>query len=68
MCKPDVPVDHEHYDPKILMKHHRFFGHFLYAIRRIADEDTLTVLAYAMRGVPHEIFEVVSVHLRTGDR
>ncbi|KAF2189963.1 kinase-like protein [Zopfia rhizophila CBS 207.26] len=55
--KPDVPVDHEHYDLKILMKHHQFFGPFPLSYQEIAGGDTLTVLAYAMRGVPHEMMK-----------
>lgn len=55
--KPDVHADHEHYELKILMKHHQFFGPFPLSYREIADEDTLKILAYVMKGVPHEIMK-----------
>jgi len=55
--KPDVPVDHEHYDLKILMKHHQYFGPFPLSYREIADEDILTILAHVMNGVPHEMLK-----------
>jgi serine/threonine protein kinase len=61
--KPDVPADHEHYELKILMKHHQYFGPFPLSYKEIADEDTLSILAYVMKGVPHgkmKLFEYVT--------
>ncbi|KAJ8106697.1 hypothetical protein OPT61_g9367 [Boeremia exigua] len=55
--KPDVPADREHYGLKILMKHHQYFGPFPLSYKEIADEDSCTILAYAMNGVPRELMK-----------
>ena len=52
--KPDVPVDHEEYELKILMKQHQFFGPFPLSYKEIADDETLAILTYVMHGVPPE--------------
>lgn len=52
--EPDVSVEDEFFDVKILMKHHQFFGPFPLSYREIADEDVLTILTYVMNEVPRE--------------
>ena len=39
------------------MKHHQVFGPFPLSFREIADENILTILAYVMNGVPHELLK-----------
>jgi len=39
------------------MKHHQYFGPFPLSYREIADEDSLTILAHVMNGVPHEMLK-----------
>ncbi|QVM09576.1 hypothetical protein D8B26_004231 [Coccidioides posadasii str. Silveira] len=52
--KPDVPVDHDEYDLKILMEHHRCFGPFPLSYQEIADEGRLEVLMWIMENSPAE--------------
>lgn len=52
--RPDVPVDHDEYDVKILMKHHRCFGPFPASYEEIADQERLAVLAWIMHNSPSE--------------
>lgn len=49
--KPDVPVDHEHYELKILMKHCQFFGPYPSSYQEITNEDTQKILIYIMETV-----------------
>lgn len=51
--KPDVPADHDEYDVKILMKHHRCFGPFPESYE-IADQERLAVLVWIMQESPPE--------------
>lgn len=50
--KPDVPADHDNYDVKILMKHHRCFGPFPLSYEEIADQTRLSVLTWIMENSP----------------
>lgn len=52
--KPDVPPDHDEYDVKILLKHHRCFGPFPESYEQIADQQRLAVLAWVMQNSPPE--------------
>lgn len=52
--KPDIPVNHNEYDVKILMKQHRFFGPFPESFEQIADQDRLAVLVWVMQNSPPE--------------
>ncbi|KAJ5921055.1 hypothetical protein N7466_009381 [Penicillium verhagenii] len=52
--KPDVPADHDEYDLKILMKHHRCFGPFPESYEEIADQKRLAVLLWVMKESPPE--------------
>ncbi|KAJ5735151.1 kinase-like protein [Penicillium malachiteum] len=47
--KPDVPVDHEDYDLKILMKHHQCFGPFPASYDEIANLERRAVLIWVMQ-------------------
>lgn len=46
--KPDVPVDHEDYDLKILMKHHQCFGPFPTSYDEIATPERQAFLLWVM--------------------
>lgn len=46
--KPDVPVDHEDYDLKILMKHHQCFGPFPTSCDEIATPERQAFLLWVM--------------------
>lgn len=46
--KPDVAVDHEHYELKIMMKHCQFFGPYPPSFQELADEDTQKFLAFVV--------------------
>ncbi|KAF2163451.1 hypothetical protein M409DRAFT_68403 [Zasmidium cellare ATCC 36951] len=48
LLRPDVPVDHDEYDLKILMKQNQFFGPPPIKYTEIADEDRLEVLTYVV--------------------
>lgn len=61
--KPDVPVDHDEYDMKILMKHHRCFGPFPESYKEIADDERLSVLMWIMQNSPPETLK--PFHLTT---
>ncbi|KAJ5198338.1 kinase-like protein [Penicillium cinerascens] len=50
--KPDVPVDHEDYDLKILMKHHRCFGPFPASYDEIANQQRRAVLIWVTQNCP----------------
>lgn len=50
--KPDVPVDHEDYDLKILMKHHQFFGPFPASYDEIANQERRAILIWVMQHCP----------------
>lgn len=50
--KPDVLIDHEDYDYKLLMKYHQIFGPFPWTYSQIADEDTLKALSFIMDSTP----------------
>ncbi|KAK2746779.1 hypothetical protein FQN55_005506 [Onygenales sp. PD_40] len=50
--KPDAPVNHDEYDLKILIKHHRCFGPFPISFREIADEERVEVLLWIMENTP----------------
>ncbi|KAL4984446.1 kinase-like domain-containing protein [Aspergillus falconensis] len=50
--KPDVPPDHDEYDVKILLKHHRCFGPFPESYEQIADQQRLAVLTWVMQNSP----------------
>ncbi|KAE8404319.1 kinase-like domain-containing protein [Aspergillus pseudonomiae] len=52
--KPDVPADHDEYDVKILMKHHRCFGPFPESYEQIADQERLAILVWIMQNSPPE--------------
>ncbi|KAL4934760.1 hypothetical protein BDV06DRAFT_208308 [Aspergillus oleicola] len=52
--KPDVPPDHDEYDVKILLKHHRCFGPFPESYEEIADQQRLAVLTWIMQNSPAE--------------
>jgi serine/threonine protein kinase len=52
--KPDVPVDHEEYELKILARQHQFFGPFPLSYKDLADDEMLGVLTYVMNSVPKE--------------
>lgn len=62
--KPDVPVDHDEYDIKILMKHHWCFGPFPDSYKDIADQERLAVLVWIMQNSPPEtmrLFHLITV-------
>jgi hypothetical protein len=63
MFKPDVPVDHDEYDIRILMKHHRCFGPFPKSYDEIADQERLAVLVWVMQNSPGETLK--PFHLTT---
>ncbi|RWQ92407.1 kinase-like domain-containing protein [Paecilomyces variotii] len=52
--KPDVSPDHDEYDIKILLKHHRCFGPFPESYEEIADQERLAVLIWVMQNSPPE--------------
>ncbi|KAL4925821.1 putative serine/threonine protein kinase [Aspergillus undulatus] len=52
--KPDVPPDHDEYDVKILLKHHRCFGPFPESYEEIADQQRLAILTWVMQNSPAE--------------
>jgi hypothetical protein len=52
--KPDVPVDDDDYDIKILKKHHQCFGPFPESYEQIADQERLAVLVWIMQNTPSE--------------
>jgi hypothetical protein len=52
--KPNVPVDHDEYDLKILIKHHLCFGPFPVSYNEIADKERLAVLTWIMENSPVE--------------
>ncbi|EPE32179.1 Protein kinase-like (PK-like) [Glarea lozoyensis ATCC 20868] len=52
--KPHVPFGHDHYEIKIVMKNHQFFGPFPLRYRELVDEEMLEVITYIMNGVPLE--------------
>jgi serine/threonine protein kinase len=52
--KPDIPVDHEDYDVKILLKHHRSFGPFPPSFEEIADDERLAVMVWINNNTPME--------------
>jgi len=54
LFRPDVPVDHDEYDIKILRKHHQCFGPFPVSYEQIADEERLGVLTWIMNTTPRE--------------
>jgi serine/threonine protein kinase len=54
IMKPDVPIGHEDYDFKILLKYHQCFGPFPWTYAEIADEDTLKALSWIMHSTPPE--------------
>jgi hypothetical protein len=47
--KPDVPVDHEDYDLKNLMKHHQCFGPFPASYDEIANQERRAILVWVMQ-------------------
>ncbi|RDW79310.1 Serine protein kinase [Aspergillus mulundensis] len=51
---PDVPPDHDEYDVKILLKHHRCFGPFPESYEQIADQQRLAILTWVMQNSPPE--------------
>ncbi|PGH06135.1 STE/STE20 protein kinase [Blastomyces parvus] len=61
--KPDVPVDHDEYEIKILTKHHRCFGPFPASYEQIADQERLAVLLWIMQNTPRETLK--PFHLTT---
>ncbi|PYI08868.1 serine/threonine protein kinase [Aspergillus sclerotiicarbonarius CBS 121057] len=61
--KPDVPVDHDEYDIKILRKHHACFGPFPESYQEIADQDRLAALVWIMQSTPPEALK--PFHLTT---
>ncbi|KAI9934452.1 hypothetical protein ASPWEDRAFT_175181 [Aspergillus wentii DTO 134E9] len=61
--KPDVPVDHDEYDIKILMKHHRCFGPFPDSYEDIASQERLAALVWIMQNSPPETLK--PFHLTT---
>ncbi|EFE32723.1 cytochrome P450 monooxygenase, putative [Trichophyton benhamiae CBS 112371] len=61
--RPNVPVDHDDYDVKILMKHHRCFGPFPASYEEIADQERLAFLAWIMQNSPREMLR--PFHLTT---
>lgn len=52
--KPDVSVDNDEYDIKILIRHHRCFGPFAESYEQIADQERLAVLVWIMQSTPPE--------------
>ena len=52
--KSNAPVDHDEYDTKILMRHHRCFGPFPESYKEIADQERLAVLVWIMQNSPPE--------------
>lgn len=52
--KPDVPLGHDEYDVKILLKHHRCFGPFPEPYEEIADQQRLGILTWVMQNSPAE--------------
>lgn len=52
--RPDVAVDHEYYEFKILMKHHQIFGPFPDSYVEIATQEQLAALFYIMSICPEE--------------
>ncbi|KAE8363780.1 serine/threonine protein kinase [Aspergillus caelatus] len=52
--KPNLPVDSDECDLKILMKHHQCFGSFPASYDEIADQDRLAVLVWIMQNTPLE--------------
>lgn len=52
--KPDVSVDHDEYEVKILMRHHSCFGPFPESYEQIADQERLAVLVWIMQNTPPE--------------
>jgi hypothetical protein len=63
IIKPDVPVNHEDYDLKILMKHHQCFGPFPASYDEIANQERRVVLIWAMQNCPPSTLK--SFHLTT---
>ena len=61
--RPDVPVDHDEYDIKILRKHHVCFGPFPTSDREIADQERLAALGWIMQSTPPEALK--PFHLTT---
>lgn len=61
--KPDVPIDDDDYDLKILMKHHRCFGPFPESYEQIASQEILAVLVWVMQNSPPETLK--PFHLTT---
>lgn len=52
------------------MKHHQYFGPFPLSYKDISDEDTLSILAHVMKGVPHGMmkpFEYITDREITGE-
>jgi serine/threonine protein kinase len=45
---PEVPVDHDDFDAKILVKHHQIFGPFPSSYQEIADEECLGIMTMIM--------------------
>lgn len=52
--KPDVSVDHDDYEIKILTRHYRCFGPFPESYEQIADQERLAVLVWIMQNTPPE--------------
>ncbi|KAF2225503.1 kinase-like domain-containing protein [Elsinoe ampelina] len=52
--KPDVPVDHDEYEAKVLIRQHEFFGPFPASYAEIANGEQLEVLTWIMNKTPRE--------------
>jgi serine/threonine protein kinase len=61
--RPDVSVDHDEYEVKILMRHHICFGPFPESYEQIADQERLAVLVWIMH--PSGVDEAFPSHNHT---
>lgn len=56
ICQPDVGIDHEDYEIKILLRHVRHFGPFPISFQEIAGEEQLEIATWLMTNSPPETF------------
>ncbi|KAL4864839.1 hypothetical protein BDV12DRAFT_175597 [Aspergillus spectabilis] len=52
--RPDVPVDHEEYETRIVAKQCEFFGPFPLTYQDLCPQETLGILTYIMQSIPAE--------------
>ncbi|PGH07313.1 serine/threonine protein kinase [Blastomyces parvus] len=61
--KPNIPIDHEDYEIKILMKHYQCFGPFPKSYVEIADDPRLQAIIWVMDNCPPDTLK--PFHLTT---